>query len=94
VSNKCLLAESRYSLRLGACTRAILHGQEHSTSVDARVSAKPRSKGLSRRLCFCVSAIPLEQALFRCLIARAVVFLPGQSLISRLGTRVSGKLPN
>jgi hypothetical protein len=74
--------------------RAILLGQAHSTSVDTRASAMPLSKGLSGRLGFCVSAIPLEQALFRCLVARVIVFLHGQSPMSHLGARVSGILPS
>jgi hypothetical protein len=48
----CLLAESRYSMRLGARVRAILLGQAHSTRLDARVSAMPLSKGLSKSLSF------------------------------------------
>jgi hypothetical protein len=68
-------------------------GQAHSARLDARVSAMPLVKGLSRRLCFCVSAIPLGQAFFRCLVARVIVFLPDQSPLSRLSARVSDILP-
>jgi hypothetical protein len=81
------LAESRYSMCLGARVRAMLLRQAHATRPDARVSAMPLSKGLSRRIDFCLSAIPLGQALFRCLVAQVVVFLPGQSRLSRLGAR-------
>jgi hypothetical protein len=62
--------------------------------LDARVSAMPLSRGLLRRLGCCVSAIPLGQALFSCLVARVIVFLPSQSPLSRPGTCVSGKLPS
>jgi hypothetical protein len=78
-SSKCPLAESRYSMRLGARVRAILLRQAHSTRPDAHVSSMPLSKGLSRRLDLCLSASPLGQALLRCLVAQVVVFLPGQS---------------
>jgi hypothetical protein len=80
-------------MRLGARVSAILLGQAHSARVDARVSATPLSKGLSRRL-GCVSATPLGQTPFRCLIARVIVFLPSQSPLSRLGACVSGILPS
>jgi hypothetical protein len=59
----------------------------HSRRLDARVSAMQLSQGFLRSLGFCVSAVPLEQALFRCLIARVIIFLPGQSSLSRLGAR-------
>jgi hypothetical protein len=93
-SSKCPLAESRYSMRLGAPVRAILLRQAHSTRPDARVSAMPLNKGPSRRLDLCSGAIPLGQALFRCLVAQVVVFLPGQSPLSRLSACVSCILPS
>jgi hypothetical protein len=46
---------------LGARVRTRLLRQAHSTRLYARISAMPLSKGLSRRLGFCVSAIPLGQ---------------------------------
>jgi hypothetical protein len=37
---------------LGLRVRAVLLGQAHSTRLDARVSAMPLSKGLSKSLSF------------------------------------------
>jgi hypothetical protein len=43
------------------------------------VSVIPLSKSFSKYLGSCESAILLEQDLFRCLIARVIVFLPVKS---------------
>jgi hypothetical protein len=78
-----------HSTSLGVCVSTIPLSRAFPGRLDARVSVIPLSKGISRHPYSRVSAILLEKTHFKCLVARVIVFLPGQSLFSRLGAHVS-----